>query len=112
LLDRTGPHAYAAKRVLSPLITDQITRALKYVTKEGGTSKLADLYGYTQAGKSGTAEKIIAGIYSKQHNVSSMLGFAPAKNPRFVLLVSVDDPERRFIPGIGKHQMGGVCASP
>lgn len=112
LLDRTGSHAYAAKRVFSPSIAERIVRGLKYVTKEGGTSKLADLYGYTQAGKSGTAEKIIAGIYSKQHNVSSMLGFAPAKNPRIVLLVSVDDPERKFIPGVGKHQMGGVCASP
>ncbi len=112
LLDRTGAHAYGAKRVFSPEIAETITRGLKYVTKEGGTSKLADLYGYTQAGKSGTAEKIIAGIYSKQHNVSSFVGFAPAKNPRFVLLVSVDDPERRLVPGVGRHQMGGVCASP
>lgn len=112
LLDRSGSHAYGAKRVFSPVIAETITRGLKFVTKEGGTSKLADLYGYTQAGKSGTAEKIIAGIYSKQHNISSFVGFAPAKNPRFVLLVSVDDPERKLVPGVGKHQMGGVCASP
>lgn len=112
LLDRTGQHAFQSKRVFSPTIAETITRGLKFVTKEGGTSKLADLYGYTQAGKSGTAEKIIAGIYSKEHNISSFVGFAPAKNPRLVLLVSVDDPERKFIPGVGKHQMGGVSASP
>ena len=112
LLDRTGSRAFQAKRVFSREIAETITKGLKFVTKEGGTSKLADLYGYTQAGKSGTAEKIIDGIYSEQHNISSFVGFAPAKNPRFVLLVSVDDPERRFVPGVGKHQMGGVCASP
>lgn len=112
LLDRTGVHAFRAKRVFSPQIAETITRGLKFVTKDGGTSKLADVYGYTQAGKSGTAEKIIAGIYSKQHNVSSFVGFAPAKNPRFVLLVSVDDPERRLVPGVGRHQFGGVCAAP
>jgi cell division protein FtsI (penicillin-binding protein 3) len=68
--------------------------------------------GYTEAGKSGTSEKIIEGNYSKQHHVSSFIGFAPAKNPRFVLLVSIDDPEKKFIPGVGKHQLGGICAAP
>lgn len=112
LLDRTGPHAFEAKRVLSTSAIAPIVRGLKFVTKEGGSAKRADLYGYTQAGKSGTAEKIVAGIYSKQHHISSFLGFAPASRPRFVLLVSVDDPEKKFIPGVGKHQLGGVCAAP
>jgi len=102
----------AAKQVLNPSIVKQIIRGMKYVTKEGGTSKRADIMGYTEVGKSGTAEKIIDGKYSKDHNISSFLGFAPAKNPRFVLMVSLDDPEKKFIPGVGKHQMGGVCASP
>src|SRR5690606_30440398 len=60
----------------------------------------------------GTAEKIINGQYAKDHNISSFIGFAPAENPRFVLMVSLDDPERKVIPGIGKHQMGGVCSAP
>jgi cell division protein FtsI (penicillin-binding protein 3) len=85
---------------------------MKFATKEGGTSKRADIFGYTEAGKSGTAEKVLCGQYSKDHNISSFLGFAPAKNPRFVLLVSLDDPEKKFIPGVGKHQYGGVCAAP
>ncbi len=100
------------KRVISPQIASTIVEALKYVTKEGGTSKRADINGYTEAGKSGTAEKIFDGVYSKSNNIASFLGFAPAKNPRFVLLVSVDDPEVKYIPGVGKHQFGGVCAAP
>ena len=71
-----------------------------------------DISGYTEAGKSGTAEKIVDGFYSKTDNISSFLGFAPAKNPRFVLLVSIDEPEVKYLPGIGKHQYGGVCAAP
>lgn len=102
----------ATTQVLSPSICSTIVRAMKFVTKEGGTCRRADIMGYTEAGKSGTAEKIIDGIYSKDHNVSSFLGFAPAKNPRFVLLVSIDDPEKKFIPGIGKQQFGGICATP
>lgn len=102
----------ASKQVLSPAITRPIVRAMKFVTKEGGTSKRADILGYTEAGKSGTAEKIVAGTYARDHNISSFVGFAPAHHPRFVLIVSLDDPERKVIPGVGKHQMGGVCASP
>lgn len=112
LLDRTGSNNYPTKRVLSPGIAEEIVKGLRYVTQEGGSSKRANLPGYTEAGKSGTSEKIIAGKYSKQHHVSSFVGFAPVKNPRFVLLVSVDDPEKKFIPGVGGRQFGGICAAP
>jgi cell division protein FtsI (penicillin-binding protein 3) len=110
LIDNTSYRAH--KRVLSPAIAKRVIRGMKFVTKEGGTSKRGDIVGYTEAGKSGTAEKIIEGLYSKEHNISSFVGFAPAENPRFVLIVSLDDPERKVIPGVGKHQFGGVCASP
>jgi cell division protein FtsI (penicillin-binding protein 3) len=110
LLDKTA--LKKGSRVLSDSIVKTIVHAMKFVTKEGGTSKRADIAGYTEAGKSGTAEKIIDGIYSKTHNISSFLGFAPVKHPRFVLLVSIDDPEVKYIPGVGKHQFGGICAAP
>jgi cell division protein FtsI (penicillin-binding protein 3) len=110
LVDNTNYRAH--ERVLASSICERIVRAMKYSTKEGGSSKRADVMGYTEAGKSGTSEKIIDGVYSKDHHVSSFLGFAPAKNPRFVLLVSIDDPEKKFVPGVGKQQLGGICAAP
>lgn len=110
LLDHTN--LGKQERVLSNPIVSTLRQAMKFVTKEGGTSKRADIVGYTEVGKSGTAEKIIDGVYSKTEHISSFLGFAPADNPRFVLLVSIDDPEVKFIPGVGKHQFGGVCAAP
>lgn len=110
LVDNTSYRA--SVQVLSPAITEKIVRGMKFVTKEGGTSKRADIMGYTEAGKSGTSEKIIRGNYSKENHISSFLGFAPAKNPRFVLIVSIDEPEIKLIPGVGKQQHGGVCAAP
>jgi cell division protein FtsI (penicillin-binding protein 3) len=110
LIDNTEYRA--TKQLLSPSITRPLVRAMKFVTKEGGTSKRADILGYTEAGKSGTAEKIIDGVYSKDHHISSFVGFAPADHPRFVLMVSIDDPEKKIVPGVGKQQMGGICAAP
>ncbi|MBS0626326.1 MAG: penicillin-binding protein 2 [Verrucomicrobia bacterium] len=110
LVDNTG--FGLGERILDEAMTKQIVRGMKFVTKEGGSSKRADIMGYTEAGKSGTAELVINGIYSKDHQISSFLGFAPADKPRIVLIVSIDDPEKKFIPGVGKHQLGGVCAAP
>ena len=40
------------------------------------------------------------------------MGFAPAFNPRFIVLVGIDEPESRYIPGFGSMQLGGNCAAP
>lgn len=110
LVDNTGYRA--TKRVLSAATCKAVNRSLKFNTKEGGTSKRADVFGYTEAGKSGTSEKMIDGTYSKTNNISSFIGFVPADKPRFVLLVTLDDPERKLIAGVGKQQHGGTCAAP
>lgn len=89
-----------------------VVNAMKYVTKKGGSAFRADIPGYTQAGKTGTAEKIVDGVYSKSDHVATFIGFAPVNNPAFVLLVSVDEPEKGFIPGVGKRHMGGYAAAP
>lgn len=110
LVDRTRYRA--TRQILSRHITEPVVRAMKYTTKIGGTSPKADVHGYTEAGKSGTSEKIVNGSYVKDQHISSFLGFAPAENPRFVLLVSLDDPEVKWVPGVGKNQLGGVSAAP
>jgi cell division protein FtsI (penicillin-binding protein 3) len=100
------------RRILEKENAAQIIRAMKFTTKAGGTSPRADIVGYTEAGKSGTSEKIIDGKYSDKLYFSSFAGFAPARGARFVLLVVVDEPEKKFIPGVGKSWHGGVCATP
>ena len=100
------------RELLPPHIVDQVTDAIKAVTKPGGTCSLADIYGYTEAAKSGTTEKIVGGAYSRKNHVSSVVGFAPAHDARLACVVVIDDPEYRYLPGIGKMFFGGKCAAP
>jgi cell division protein FtsI (penicillin-binding protein 3) len=102
----------AQKRILDKESVDLIVRGMRYATKPGGTAKRADIPGYTEAGKTGTSEKVINGVYSKKDHISSFIGFAPATNPRFVLSIVVDDPAYKYIPGVGRNQMGGICTAP
>ena len=68
-----------------------------------GTGKLAQLDGYTAAGKSGTAQKIDrdTGRYYTDRYVASFVGFAPVNNPAITVLVVLDSPE-------GPHHGGEV----
>ncbi len=57
-----------------------------------GEAKWAKLKGYRIAGKTGTAQIPIAGHYDPNKTIASFLGFAPADNPKFAMLVIVDRP--------------------
>ncbi len=113
ILDNTAPERLKSfRRLLEPEIAEEVVKAMKYVTKPGGTAPKGDIYGYTEAGKTATSEKIIGGTYSKKNHISTFIGFAPVKNPRFVMLIAVDEPEFKFIPGVGRNQLGGNCCAP
>jgi len=109
-IDKTSPHL--PKRVLSETLTKELIHGMKFVTKYGGTSPKGDIKRYTEVGKSGTSEKIINGKYSDKKYVSLFTGFAPAEKARIVMLVAIDEPELKWIPGVGKNHHGGVCAAP
>lgn len=113
LLDNTAEERRKKfPQVLDPSICQEVIKCMKYVTKPGGTGTRGDINGYTEAGKSGTAEKVIDGQYSKQKFFSSFIGIAPANNPRFVLLVGIDEPAAGYVAGLGKVNQGGICAAP
>ena len=113
LLDNTGEERIQSfRRLLDPDIAEKVRVAMKYVTKPGGSAPKGDIFGYTEGGKTATSEKIINGVYSRKDHISTFIGFAPAEQPRFVLLIAIDEPEYKFIPGIGKNQAGGNCAAP
>lgn len=100
------------KRVLEEEIAREIVKAMKFSTQTGGSGRLASINGYTEAGKTGTAEKIVGGVYSKQRYISSFIGFAPADKPRFVLIVTIDEPKPIRLEGGIKNYLGGRCAAP
>lgn len=112
LLDNTTSEPAQCKRLLEPAIVKEVIDGMKYCTKPGGSAPKADIWGYTEAGKTATSEKIVDGVYSKKDHISTFIGFAPANHPRFVLLIAIDEPECKFIPGVGKNQQGGTCAAP
>ncbi|MGC1878982.1 MAG: penicillin-binding protein 2 [Rhabdochlamydiaceae bacterium] len=113
LLDNTSPERVKNyHRLLEPEIVEEVIKAMKYVTKPGGTAPKGDIHGYTEAGKTATSEKIIGGTYSKKDHISTFIGFAPVKDPRFVLLIAIDEPEFKYTPGVGKNQLGGNCSAP
>jgi cell division protein FtsI (penicillin-binding protein 3) len=100
------------KSLLDPVSLQEVIKGMRYVTKPGGGAVRADIFGYTEAGKTATSEKVINGTYSKKDHISTFIGFAPVDRPRFVLMVVIDEPAYKVIPGIGRNQFGGVCASP
>jgi cell division protein FtsI/penicillin-binding protein 2 len=68
---------------------------LEGVVEAGGTASSVSIPGYTLAGKTGTANKIDprTGEYSTTRYVSSFAGFAPARKPKLLVTVMVDEPQ-------------------
>lgn len=77
----------------------EMVAMLKSVTAPGGTARAAAVRGYYVAGKTGTAQKVENRKYSKSKYVASFVGFVPADKPRFVLVVSVDEPKGDYYGG-------------
>ena len=93
------------RQVVSRKTAEEITVALKTVVAPGGTARRAQLSHYTVAGKTGTAEKVIEGHYSKDLHYSSFVGFFPTDEPQLCIMVAVDEPPK------GMHY-GGTAAGP
>jgi len=81
-----------AQQVVKPE-TSEIMRQLFRLNVLDGTARRADAIGYRVGGKTGTAEKVINGRYSKNHRMTSFIGAFPMEAPRYVLLVMLDDPQ-------------------
>ena len=76
----------------------EILSMMKKVTEPGGTATRAAVPGYYVASKTGTSEKFIDGAYRKKY-VASFCGFVPADRPKFVLLVTCDEPQGGYYGG-------------
>ncbi len=59
---------------------------------DNGEAKWAKPQGYRIAGKTGTAQIPVSGHYDPRHTVASFIGFAPADDPKFVMLVILNRP--------------------
>ena len=89
----------AGRRVISEATAASMRSMLEGVLGPGGTASGAAIPGYDLAGKTGTAEKAIAGGYSKDKYVASFVGFAPASHPKLLVAVMVDEPKGEIYGG-------------
>lgn len=88
------------RQVISPATSRQVVETLVHVVEEG-TGKAAAVEGYTVGGKTGTAQKYDPQLktYSNHKYLASFVGFAPARDPRLVVLVMIDEPRGAIYGG-------------
>ncbi|MBN2032172.1 MAG: transpeptidase family protein [Deltaproteobacteria bacterium] len=104
VIEKTEPHV--VRKVLSAEAARLSTRILESAVGETGTGFPAAISGYRVAGKTGTAQKVDLGTkrYSDKNYVALFVGFAPADRPRMLMVVVLDEPE--------KKKYGGLAAAP
>ncbi|WP_208435978.1 peptidoglycan D,D-transpeptidase FtsI family protein [Bartonella phoceensis] len=92
-LKRTKAEALKeARQVLKPK-TSQDMRYLYKLNSDIGSGRNAKVEGYRIGGKTGTAEKVENGKYSKTKNFNSFLAAFPIENPSYVVLTIIDEPQ-------------------
>jgi len=92
-LKRTEADAQAlGKRVIKPE-TSLLMRYLMRLNVEKGTAGKAEVAGYYIGGKTGTADKVVFGRYSKTRVLTDFMAVLPADQPRYLLLIMLDEPK-------------------
>ncbi len=81
------------EQIISEDVSSKVNLALrKIVTTKEGTASFANIDGYEIAGKTGTAQKSIAGGYSR-NKINTFASIFPASNPKYTLVVMLDEPK-------------------
>ena len=96
--------ARVVRRTVSPETAAELTAIMEDVVVRG-TAKSAQIEGYTIAGKTGTAAKLVGGRYSRSEYNASFVGFLPSRNPVLAIIVVIDSPH-------AAGYYGGVVAAP
>jgi len=94
----------ALRRTISEETAAELTTIMEQVV-ERGTATAAKIDGYTIAGKTGTAQKLIDHRYSRSEYNASFVGFLPSRKPALTIIVVIDSPH-------AKGYYGGTVAAP
>lgn len=90
------------KRIASEENTAQLREYLERVVT-GGSATSTFMEGYRIGGKTGTAQKVINGVYQAGKYISSFVGMAPVDDPQITVMITVDEP------GTELYYAGQVC---
>jgi cell division protein FtsI (penicillin-binding protein 3) len=93
------------ERVISAQTARDLTSMLEAVVAPDGTGYRAAVHNFHIAGKTGTTQKAGVGGYDDDRHGAVFAGFAPATNPRLVVVVMIDEPQ-------GRAYHGGDIAAP
>ena len=81
------------EKILKVGVSESVNKVLrKVVSTKEGTAGFANVKGFEVAGKTGTAQKSLNGKYSNK-KINTFVSIFPASNPKYVLLVLLDEPE-------------------
>ena len=101
---RTPVKPNPVRTVISTQTAATLTGIMEAVV-ERGTATRAKIAGFTVAGKTGTADKLVNGRYSNTLQNVSMVGFVPSRRPALAVIVMIDTPR-------AGGDTGGVVAGP
>ena len=111
IADHHGEEVYRhtptpAGRPIKETTAREMRRIMLGVASPAGTARRAAIRGYSVAGKTGTAQKVVNGHYSDSLFRATFCGMVPAAEPKLVILVTLDFDERR------KFHQGGNSSGP
>lgn len=109
-LKRTPEEAQAlGKQIIKPETSAKM-RYLLRLNAEKGSAKKVNVPGFYAGGKTGTAEKVINGRYSKTKLLTTFTGIFPMDNPQYLVLVILDEPQA--VEGTYGYATAGWNAAP
>jgi cell division protein FtsI (penicillin-binding protein 3) len=86
----------AADKLAKQVIKPETSRAIRYLMRlnaEKGTATKANVPGYYIGGKTGTAEKVVDGRYSKHKLLTDFMAVLPADKPKYLMMIMLDEPQ-------------------
>ncbi len=87
------------RRVISARTAGELTTIMEDVVTRGTAKNFARVEGFTVAGKTGTAQKLVDGRYSHSEFNVSFTAFVPSRKPVFAITVVVDTPRNGYYYG-------------
>ncbi len=81
------------RRVVDRETADRVTKMLCGVVEDGSGVDAA-VNGVEVAGKTGTAQKVVNGRYSKTSVITTFVGYFPADSPDYLIAIMLDEPKR------------------
>ncbi len=102
-----------AKALATRLVKPETSEAMRFLMRlnaERGSAGRATVPGYYVGGKTGTAEKVVNGRYSRDKRFTTFMAIAPADRPRYLFMTIFDEPQPT--PDSGGYATSGWNASP